>query len=74
MSGHNVLARLILSGHFCNLSGHACHSHPILYLYIPVHSLTITAVYITFSSTHMRRNQPRGCDKNGFLILSRVTH
>ena len=28
-----------LSMHFYNLSGRACHSHPILYLYIPVHSL-----------------------------------
>ena len=61
MSVHYVKALLMLSGHFYNLSGRACHSHPILYLYIPVHSLT---VYIAFSLTRMCRNQPHGYDRN----------
>ena len=36
----HVLTLLMLSGHFYNLSGHACHGHPILYLFLPVYSLT----------------------------------
>ena len=34
------IALLMLSDHFYNLSGRACHSRPILYLFSPVYSLT----------------------------------
>ena len=40
MSGHYVLALLMLSDHFYNLSRRPCHNHPILYLYIHVYLLT----------------------------------
>ena len=54
----HVLTLLMLSGHFYNLSGHACHSHPILYLYIHLHNNG--QCIITLNQMRMRRSQSCG--------------